>query len=102
VPRLEFVKIQPQPEPPRPLDYGAIGFFDVFTVVDMPWSHSGPSSLQPTPCASNFRPTVVGGSTQQAGVIDGPFTHLVVLWPVGGPVFEVDSSWGAVKALYEH
>jgi hypothetical protein len=101
-PLFTFNKVQPQPEPPRVMDFGASSFFDVFFEVDIPWSHSGPATLQHPSCSSNFRPTVVGGTQVVTAPLVGPFTHLLLQWtPGGGPVPEGPSTWGALKASYQ-
>ncbi len=99
-PRFEFVKVQPQPDPPRPLDLGQQSFFDVYVVLDLPWSHTGPGTLAPTTCAGNFRPTVQDGTTLVTGTMAGPQTTLVVQWPLGGPTEVRAATWGMLKVLY--
>lgn len=99
--RFEFTKVQPQPEPPRVLDMGTNpSFFDIFVEVDVPWSHTGPSSLLPSSCASNMRPTVANGTTPAPAVLSGPSTALRVQWPVGGAVAVEPTPWGRLKLIY--
>jgi hypothetical protein len=101
VARFEFTKVQPQPEPPRVLDMGTIpSFFDVFVEVDIPWSHTGPSSLLPSSCASNIRPTVANGTTLAPALLAGSNTALRVQWPEGGAVAVERTPWGQLKRIY--
>jgi hypothetical protein len=97
-PRFEFVKVQPQPEPPLVFD----GNLENFVVTAGPWSHSGPDGITHHPCNSDFFPAVQNGTDNlPTEAVSLNYARMVFKYakqdwstPSRGP------SWGRLKLLY--
>jgi len=102
-PRFEFVKVQPQPEPPRPLDFlPPDSDFDHFVATNSAWSHSGPPSLLDTACDGNFRPGVANGTDEvPMEAVSFNYGKIVLKYATSGtPTPARAGSWGRIKTLY--